>query len=223
MVLHPATAYAQWSGSVAALSEYRYRGNALSEGKPSVQAGVAYDAGGWYAGGFAAGTRWYGRRGAQWLLYAGRAGRLANGMSWDAGISTVRTTNGAYGGYNEVYTGLWRGGAAGSMSARLSWSPRYAGGDARTLYAELDAGTAVSDRIDAFFHAGLLHALSGPRVPQRADVRVGLSARVGEFGVQVAYDRNNHRGGYAVSYPGYYGYTAPPSRDAVIVSVSRGF
>lgn len=220
-LLHPAVAFAQWSGSLTAMSEYRYRGTDFSEGKPSVQAGVAYDGDGWYAGGFAAGTRAYGRRGAQLLAYAGHARRLASGMAWDAGISTVRTTNGGYGNYHELYAGVARGGAAGSASARVSWSPRYAGGDARTLYGEVDAGTAVTERVDAFFHAGLLRTLSGPRAPQRADVRAGLSARLGTFGAQVAYVRNNHRAGYTGPYAGYYG--PPPPRHAVILSVSRGF
>lgn len=232
--LHPAAALAQWSGSVSAVSEYRYRGTALSDGKPSLQAGVAYDAGaGWYAGGFAAATRLAGRGGAQLLAYGGRAGRLANGMSWDAGLSAVRLTrdghgNGRdygqdYGNYEELYAGLSRGGAGGGVTARASWSPRYGASEARTLYCEVDAGIALLDEVDAFVHAGTLRALSGRRPPQRADLRIGLSARFGAFGVQLAWLRDNHRPAYFQSSAGAYGYARQPSPQAVIVSVSRGF
>lgn len=234
--LQPATAFAQWSGSVAAASEYRYRGIDLSEGKPSVQAGAAYDAGGWYAGGFAAGTRLNGRRGAQVLAYAGHAQRLANGLAWDAGINVVRGRRTVYGNYNELYAGVSRGGTDGSMSGRLSWSPRYGTGDARTLYGEIDAGTALGETFDAFLHVGTLRTLSGPRPPQRSDLRAGIAARLGAFGVQLAYARNNHRA-YAYADPGSipyppayppvsapaYGQGPQPSRHALILSVSMGF
>jgi uncharacterized protein (TIGR02001 family) len=226
VALQPAIACAQWSGSVTAVSEYRYRGTSFSDGKPSVQAGLAYDAGGgWYAGGFGASTRLAGRGGAQLLAYGGRAGRLANGMSWDAGISTVRVTRDVvgYGRYEELYAGLSRGGADGGVTARASWSPRYAGGEARTLYCEVDASTALFGRVDAFLHAGTLRTLSGPRPPQRTDLRVGLSARFGAFGLQVAYLRDNHRPAYTSSYATPYPYGPQPSPHAVVVSVSRGF
>ncbi|GGX89347.1 TorF family putative porin [Pseudoduganella dura] len=213
---YPATAFAQWSGSITAASEYRYRGTDFSDGKPSLQAGVAYDAGsGWYAGGFGASTRLADRGGTQLLAYGGYARRLANGLAWDAGISTVQVTQDEYGSYQELYAGLSRGGANGGVSARMSWSPRYAGGEARTLYCELDASTALSGKVDAFFHAGTLRTLSGPRPPQRADLRAGVAARFGAFGLQVAYVRNNHRPAYR--------YAPAPSPHAVIVSVSQGF
>jgi uncharacterized protein (TIGR02001 family) len=221
--LHPRTAFAQWSGSVAAMSEYRFRGSDLSDGKPSVQAGLAFDAqGGWYAGAFGAYTRLAGRGGAQTVAYAGHARQLANGLAVDAGVSVARATQDAYGDYRELYAGVSRAGASGGLSARVSWSPRYryAGSEARTLYGEIDASTALSDRFDAFIHAGTLRTLSGPRPPQRSDLRAGISMRAGAFGLQLAYLRNNHRAAY---YPSTYGYGPEPSRHAVVVSVSRGF
>lgn len=222
LAMHPA-AFAQWSGSVTAVSEYRYRGMDFSDGKPSVQGGVAYDgSGGWYAGAFGAMTRLNGRRGAQVVAYGGRARRLDNGLAWDAGFSAVHGTQQGYGDYQELYAGLSHAGTDGGMSARLSWSPRYYGSEARTLYGEIDASTALAAGIDVFIHIGTLHTLSGPRQPQRADLRTGLSGRIGAFGVQVAWVRNNHRAApYRSADP--YGYDARPSRQALVVSVSRGF
>jgi uncharacterized protein (TIGR02001 family) len=214
--LYPAAAFAQWSGSVSAVSEYRYRGVDLSDGKASLQAGAAYDAsGGWYAGGFAASTRLAGRGGTQLVAYGGFARRLPGGLAWDVGVSTVRVTQDEYGAYQELYAGLSRGSADGGISARLSWSPRYAGGETRTLYCELDASTALAGRLDVFVHAGTLRTLSGPRLAQRSDLRAGVSARFGATGLQVAYLRNKHRASYR--------YGPQPSPHAVSISVSRVF
>jgi hypothetical protein len=79
----------------------------------------------------------------------------------------------------------------------------------------IDASTALAGRVDAFIHAGTLRTLSGPRLPQRSDLRAGVSARFGAMGLQVAYVRNNHRAAYQ--------YGPQPSAHAVLVSVSQGF
>lgn len=208
-------ALAQWSGSVNAMSEYRYRGAAFSEGKPSVQAGVAYDGdGGWYVGGFGARTRLAGRYGTHLVAYGGYARRLQDGLAWDAGISTSSFTRAEFGSYRELYAGLSSTGARGGMSARLSWSPRYYGDDTRTLYAEFDASTPLGERFDLFVHAGTLRTLSGPRPPQRSDVRAGVSARFGNVSAQLAYER-----GSRVAYR----YGPDATSHALIASVGYGF
>src|SRR5574338_1631076 len=83
-------AWAQLSGSLGIVSDYRYRGVSLSDGKPAAQFGVAYDgAGGWYAGAFAS-TADFGRPAradVQWLPYAGYADSLFPGLAWDVGLS----------------------------------------------------------------------------------------------------------------------------------------
>ena len=43
LLLFTATARADWSGSIALVSDYRFRGISLTDGQPALQAGVAYD------------------------------------------------------------------------------------------------------------------------------------------------------------------------------------
>ena len=51
-------ACAQVSGSVTLVSDYRYRGISLSDGRPTAQLSVAYDRpDGWYMGAFASRVR----------------------------------------------------------------------------------------------------------------------------------------------------------------------
>ena len=86
LLLVATAARAQASASVALVSDDRYRGVSLSDGRPVLQFGAGYDADdGGYAGGFLSGARLDGRDAARWQLYAGRARRFGDGASWDVG------------------------------------------------------------------------------------------------------------------------------------------
>ncbi|TWI67478.1 uncharacterized protein (TIGR02001 family) [Pseudoduganella lurida] len=217
------TAHAQWSGSAALTSSYRLRGIDLSEGGPSVQGGVAYDAAdGWYAGGFAARTHVDGATGAQLLVYGGRAQRLADGFAWDAGISASHATRGGYGSYQELYAGLSRSGAAGSAGLRVAWSPRYRPGDARIVYLQLEASRALGRDLDAFLRGGILTTLSGTPPPERSDWRAGISARFGSARVQLAYEHTQRRGfDYGGSHD--YAHASRGTPHAFIASIGTAF
>jgi uncharacterized protein (TIGR02001 family) len=219
----PMPAHAQWSGSASAVSDYRFRGLDLADGRPTVQAGAAYDAaGGWYAGGFAARTRIGGRTGAQLQAFGGYAGRLANGVSWETGISASRITQAGFGNYQELYAGIARHGVDSGVSARLYWSPHYLAGGSSTLYAQLEGGTSVGAGIDAFVHAGAWHTLSGPGLPQRGDLRTGLSGRWGVVSLQLAYERAFSRTLHRYDWSSGYG-RYPAAKHAVSASVTYTF
>src|SRR5206468_270616 len=84
------SAAAQLSGTLTGVSDYRYRGNTLTDRMPAAQAGVTYDdPKGWYAGAFGSTVRLKPPGGPssyfQAIAYAGYAKRLASGISVEAG------------------------------------------------------------------------------------------------------------------------------------------
>lgn len=208
------------SGSVNLLSDYRYRGVSLSDGKAAYQLTVNLDhASGWYAGGFASSSTVADSNGVQLIGYGGYAQRLRDGGSWEGGCSRITYTNWHVADYNECYAGL----AAERTSGRLSYSPRYLGRDNRTLYAEVNSFYPLTEQFSLTGHAGLLHALSGdataaPR--QRYDARIGISVRAGDWSAQLARSWAQADSAPAASTPsGPYGpYGAPtasrPGRPA---------
>lgn len=178
----PCPAVAQTSGNLALVSEYAVRGISLGDGDPALQLRIDHDApGGWYAGGFvspvvlaAADER---RRQTELIVYGGRAGRLPSGMSWDAGISRAMFTRGHEYDYVEFHAGV----ALDRASARLFLSPAYYGRD-RSAYLDLNAFHPLDERVRLTFHAGLLHSFGEAK--DRADLRVGLAATLGDWTLQ---------------------------------------
>lgn len=177
-------ASAQTSGSLELLSEYAVRGISLSAGHPVVQLRIDHDLeDGWYAGGFASPATLRERRQAQLLFYGGRAGRLASGLSWDAGVSRTTFLRDREYGYTEFHAGL----ALDRASIRLFLSPAYYG-DERTAYLDLNAFHPLDERLRLTFHAGVLHtfgAYAGPR--DRGDLRIGLASSFGDCTVQLGW------------------------------------
>jgi uncharacterized protein (TIGR02001 family) len=58
LLLHPDEAGAQVSGHVALLSDFVFRGESLTEGRPALQAGIGYDhPSGLFVGGLASNVR----------------------------------------------------------------------------------------------------------------------------------------------------------------------
>jgi uncharacterized protein (TIGR02001 family) len=176
-------AAAQTSGSLTLVSEYAVRGISLGDGDPALQLRVDHDApGGWYAGGFVSpvvlAVPDEHRRQTQLIVYGGRAGQLPSGMTWDAGVSRVAFTRGHEYDYVEFHAGV----ALDRASARLFLSPAYYGGD-RSAYLDLNAFHPLDERVRLTFHAGLLHSFGDAN--DRADLRVGLAATLGDCTLQL--------------------------------------
>src|SRR5471032_921938 len=181
---------AQTSVSVSLLSDYRYRGETLSDGKPAPQINVNLDSdSGWYGGALASGNVHLGdRRTTQLMAYGGYARRLASGWSWEAGGTETTFTQASDNNYGELYVGL----SGERVSGRLYFAPHYFGFDSRTLYAEINGFYPLHERLNLIGHAGLLHTIAGapwPGVPadSRYDARLGLSAPVGDWNLQAAW------------------------------------
>jgi len=121
-------AAAQLSGTLSGVSDYRYRGNTLTDRMPAAQAGVTYDdPKGWYAGAFGSTVRLKPPGGTssyfQGIGYAGYATRVAAGISVEAGGDYAAFAGSSELDYGEVFLGV----ATDSVSARVYDSPRYFG------------------------------------------------------------------------------------------------
>jgi uncharacterized protein (TIGR02001 family) len=187
-------ASAQVSGSVSVVSDYRYRGVALSDGNPAAQLDVGYDepASGLYGGVFLSNAKFY--QGdpdeAQMTGYAGYARRLQRGWSVDAGATYTSFTSDADYRYVELHTGI----ANDSVSAQVYYSPNYFGVSIHTVYAELNGSYRPFDRFGQFKligHAGLLKAFAGATdqtggTSPHADWLAGGEYRFRSFTLQVS-------------------------------------
>ena len=183
LLLCAAACRAQVSGHVGAVSDYRYRGVSLSDGRPALQLGIDRDfAGGAYAGLMLSSVRLHERAGMHWLPYAGIARERA-GLRWEAGVQ--------YHGFS--VRGLdfaqWFAGVSGErVQARLHYAPRYFGATP-AWYVEVDAQQPLATHWRLLGHAGALHLRDDePDAPAlRTDVRLGVAAAWRDVDVQLAW------------------------------------
>lgn len=190
-------ASAQVNGNLTVVSEYRYRGIALSQGKPVAQIELNYDSpGGWYAGALASGAQFDSGQAEQLLAYGGYVRRLTAGLSWDAGVSRASFAGAPDYNYSEVFIGL----TSETYSGRMYFSPSYFDQQLRTLYAEINATYLLSGNFYLLAHCGLLYPLTGRdnffQSASRYDGRLALSAKNGDWNTQLAWvwlQKKNHR------------------------------
>lgn len=182
------SAFAQISGNVTVVTEYRYRGVSLSEGDPEGQLSLGYDnAAGWYAGGLVSGVRLYDLNTEQFIVYGGYTKSLFSGLSIDGGVSNTTFRRASDYNYNEAYIGV----TSDRYSARLYYSPSYFYQNARTLYGELNVPYTITDNVQLLAHIGLLHHLTDndsteTDLSTRYDYRIGLNTRVSDWNFQIA-------------------------------------
>lgn len=218
LLLSVGGAVAQSSGSVTLLSDYRFRGLSLSDGRPTAQLGLNYDSPqGWYAGAQVAGANLRERDMTQLTAYGGLARRLASGWSWEAGASASRFSGARDSDYGEWYAGL----ASERVGLRLYFSPHYFGRDMRTAYVEANGFYPLGDSVKLVAHAGVLRYLprDGADLPSRCDARMGLAAALGDWNVQLAWVAASSRGPSVGASP----YYTAPSRQALVLSVAYAF
>lgn len=219
-------AAAQVSGTLAAVTDYRYRGVTFSDRRPAAQAGLAYDdASGWYVGGFGSTVHLdppgLPKSRFQVIGYGGYATRLSSGVSLEAG--------GAYslfGGSSDLNWGeLFVGAATETISARLHYSPRYFGTSASSVYGEINAAYPLTDAIRLHLHVGLLHyryaypygSLYSIEPTQNiVDGRIGLRADIDRLQVELAWvGVSNHSAAYFI--------TGRNSPNGVVATLSIAF
>lgn len=219
-LLFTTTAGAQVSGSVAALSDYRFRGVSLSDGRPAAQLSIAYDGNaGWYAGMLAASVRPDERTRVLLQAYLGIARPLRAGVEWEAGAEYSAVPDDAGYRYPEFYLGL----VTDRSSLRLYYARRYFGQPVPTLYAALEHSWPLTDRLQLRGHLGLLRR-EGPSAygsgRYRTDARVGLGYNWRGYDLQLAWTLAR---GSREPYPFGYPYDRPPARQAWVLSCSRSW
>jgi uncharacterized protein (TIGR02001 family) len=189
LVLTGSSVLAQTSGSVSIISDYRYRGVSLSEGRPVAQINLGYDSpGGWYAGGFASSARLDSANTEQLIAYAGYTDQFSSGLSWEAGASNALFLGVSRYNYAEAFAGL----TSDNFSGRIYFSPNYFGQNARTMYAEINGAYPFLEKIHLLAHIGLLHSISSTDggvsdAISRFDSRLGVSASVADWNAQLAW------------------------------------
>ena len=201
-LLDAVTAAAQFTGTVAAVSDYRFRGVSLSQEKPAAQLTVTYDApAGGYAGVFASTVEFAASSSTtvQIVGFLGTAMPITSGVHADVGINYA-----AFGGalrdynYGEVYVGA----SSGEYSARVHYSPDYFGVSEGSLYSAFDVTHAMSDRVALLGHVGLLLPVKhgGAASARRLlDGRAGVGFDFAGFNLQIAWVTTNAvRGSYPI-------------------------
>lgn len=155
MLLSASTARAEVSGSFAVLSDDRYRGASLTDGRPAVQASVAYDHPvGAYAGALLSNVHLSNDIiGARALLYLGYGHQLKGDVVWDVGIATHRLpvpdTPPPY-DYTEWYVGIGNA----STTVRAFHSSDYYGVGAHSWYVEANRSRRIGGRYVVSAHVG---------------------------------------------------------------------
>jgi uncharacterized protein (TIGR02001 family) len=187
-------ARAQVAVSVEADSDDRYRGVSLSDGQPTMSVSAAYDAtSGLYGGvtGTAVATRHSGVQPLGYVVYAGYAGRLPGGASWDLGASDSQDL--VYledKRYAQNYAELYAGVSKGDVSAHLYYSPQYLT-DSGAFYADVDGAWRPASGWRLFVHAGVLAVLKDDALAYhgqtRWDARLGVARQFGRAEARLAW------------------------------------
>jgi len=219
-------AAAQLSGTLSGVSDYRYRGNTLTDRMPAAQAGVTYDdPKGWYVGAFGSPLRLKPPGGTssyfQGIGYAGYATRIAAGVSVEAGGDYAAFAESNELNYGEVFLGV----ATDNVSARVYYSPRYFGESSSAVYGEINATQPLTERIRLHLHVGLVryryespYGIEPRETPMQRvfDGRVGLRFDLDPFQLEFAWvGVSNHTAAYLI--------TGSSSPNTVVATLSLSF
>jgi uncharacterized protein (TIGR02001 family) len=211
---------AQISGAASLVSDYRYRGIALSDQKPAAQLGLAYDDPlGWYAGAFGSTVRLSSpaSTGVQGMVYAGFAKRVASGISLEAGGDYSSFTGAAVDDYGELYLGI----ARENLSARIYYSPSYFGQHAKAIYGEVNGALPLTESVRLIVHVGLLSArydyVYGAESSNRVvDGRIGIGIDFDLCRLELTWvSISNSNTGYRI--------TGNSSPNTAVLQVTHGF
>ena len=197
----PATA--QVAGSIGIDSDFRLRGNSLTDGRPALWAEATYDdPSGVYlsVSGLSELTRTTRFLGV--IGNAGYAKRISDHVTLDLGLlrsqlrSAIPDSSGF--SYTEVYAGAY----VGPVSGHIYYSPDYRRGGQSTLYGELEAGFEPLPDWRVTGHVGLLEQLNGSSYSRAGDTfgdwRLSIARQLGKFELHAALSRG--------SSDNYYGY-----------------
>jgi uncharacterized protein (TIGR02001 family) len=192
---------AQVSGSVSALSDYRYRGASLTDGKPALQVHLGYDfVAGSYAGVLVSNARGDDREGSELLtlVYLGKAWPLRGGWHWEVGAQyTAFARSGEY-DHPELYAGI----GLQRAGVRLHYSDNYFG-RWPGWYLEYDARHPLSEHWHLVAHAGMLRTNGGAASAYRRDWSAGFGLTRSGYEWQLLWIAATGGPLHGYSTPGY--------------------
>jgi uncharacterized protein (TIGR02001 family) len=216
LALAAADATGQVSGSLSAVSNYRYRGVSLSHNDPAAQGTVVYDdPHGWYAGAFASTVRigTPARNEVQGIFFAGYAGTTPFGATLEGGVVYTGFT----GPTSYAYPEFMLGATFEALNARVHYSPDYYGRGVNSFYGELNAAHRIFEHVQAVAHVGALWTnarnIYGDSLGTVYDGRIGVVVDFESFRLQVSWV------GISDADCGY-GLTGVRSRNGPVVSLS---
>jgi uncharacterized protein (TIGR02001 family) len=183
-------AAAQTGAAFSLLTDYRFRGFSLSDGRPVAIFDLSYDAPiGFYAAasGSLVASRHDGVQPLGLQLNAGYAKRLHSGLTVDVGAIhsaySEYSSRGSAHSYTEAYVGL----AGKLVSTRISVSPDYLSHGAWTVYGEVNGTVPAGSKLRFTGHVGMLVPLEyrsgGNRYRHEFDWRVGVARDIGRFSI----------------------------------------
>jgi uncharacterized protein (TIGR02001 family) len=191
-LLVPGAVTAQITGDAALLSDYRFRGESLTEGGPALQAAVNYDhSSGLFLGGLVSNVRIDPDvSGLSAVVYGGYTRPLGDRASWDVGVVTYVFPQPSTGpDYN--YTEAFVGAAFRGLSSRVYYTTRYFGAG-QAVYVELNGTHALDQRFTLTGHIGYLgqgqprEAPSGSQRRGLIDFQAGISVELSGFRLGVS-------------------------------------
>ena len=192
LLLFTATARSDWSGNIALVSDYRFRGISLTDGQPALQAGVAYDhPTGLFAGLFASNVDLEpGGSGLGGQVYGGYASKWRPDLSSDVGVVRYFFSGSSALRAND-YTELFAGVSAERFSARLSLASSYFGSGAPAAYLHLNAAREIGRDWTLMAHVGALATGSATTYAseysdtRQLDFSLGVTRRISAFTISV--------------------------------------
>lgn len=197
-----APAAAQVAATIAAESDFRFRGSSLSGGRAVATAQAAYDHGsGFYLNTSATGVHREGHAALLNLLgNVGFAKRLTPSLSVDTGLVHSRYRWGDLPNPSSERTEAYVGLVLKDVAARLSYSPHYFERGMAMLYGEVEGGFQPLEHWRVSARGGVLTFLRAPGDldgSSRYDWRVGVSRQFGAVEINTAFsgggpDRGTH-------------------------------
>lgn len=177
------------TGTVTAVSDYDFRGVALTAKDPALQGSIDFAAeNGFYAGAWASnldyGSSFDGD--IELDLYAGFAGETAGGVGWDVGLiwygypdSSNSPTKSKIFDYTEIYAGL----SYGPFGFKQWYSDDYAGTNLDELYSEVNASFELPAGFTLNLHGG--YNYGQVFVDDYFDYSAGVGYTAGHFDMEL--------------------------------------
>lgn len=209
-------AAAQVGAAASILTDDRFRGYSLSDGRPVGKLDLSYDDQSGLYGALSASivaSRDEGLQPHGLILNAGYAKRLFSGITLDSGITHSEYSSYSYRAATRSYTEVYAGLSGKYLAARIYASPDYL--KHGTVYGELGANLNVTAKLRLVGHFGLLIPLREDphedRYGSDVDWRIGVTRQLGSVSIGAAW---------TAVRPGHDLYREHHRRDALVLSLT---